>query len=286
MIWTYTQLVIGCFICVIGINWVAVPNGFAVTGMTGLAMTLAEVTGFHYAWMSYGIMFVVLALALWTMGFRELSNIIFLSFLYPAVLLVLSYVPVEIIFKEKLIAVAVCGICNGVGTGICYRLGYSYGGTDTVAKILKNTIMKAVPLKTILLMEDILILLIMLAVFDLDIVAYAFVGQIVFANSMNYVVFKTGPKLYEIQIICEYPEPVKRYIVDEIHKSVTIHHVVGGYSGKTKAMLDCVCTYKEYVKLREYIKEQDIHCFMKVLPMMHVFGEDKDFLKIGNNILE
>ena len=96
-------------------------------------------------------------------------------------------------------------------------------------------------------------------------------------SPQNYVMAMTG-ECYIFQHDCD--------IIDEIHKSVTIHQVVGGYSGKTKTMLDCVCTYKEYVKLREYVKETDVHCFMKVLPMMHVFGADKDFLKIGSDILE
>ncbi len=284
--WIYVQLVAGCALCSIGVNWIAIPNGFAVTGMTGLAMTIAKVTGIHYAWMSYGIMAVVLFLTLLALGLREVVSILFLSVLYPAVLLVLSYVPIEIIFAEKLIAVVAFGLCYGIGTGMMYRLGYSCGGTDTLGKILKNTLCKAVPLKTILLGEDIVILFIMLAVFKLDIVAYAFVGQFIYANSMNFMVFSTGPKLYDVQIICDYNDEIKRFVIEDIQKDVTVQPVIGGYTGAERIQLDCVCTSKEYIRIREYIKSMNVQCFMKVQPLLHVFGLNKDFRKLEDNILE
>lgn len=278
-------LTLSCIICSIGVNWVALPNGFAVTGMTGLAMTISEFTGLHYALICYIITALVIAITYLIMGKSEVVNILFLSLLYPAILWGMNYFRMEIIFKEKLIAVAFFGLLFGVGTGITYRLGYSYGGTDTVGKILKYTIFKSVQLKTILLILDVLILIIMLTAFSLDIVAYAFVGQLIYVNSMNYVIFNVGPKLYEIQIICDYTEEFEHFVIHEIKKSVTIHQVTGGYTKERKTQMDCVCTSKEYVRLREYIKKSDTECFIKVIPLTHVFGQDKDFMKIRQEVL-
>ena len=57
-------------------------------------------------------------------------------------------------------------------------------------------------------------MLIMLSAFSLDTVAYAFVGQIIYVNSMNYVIFNMGPRLYEIQIVCEDPRAIERFIIE------------------------------------------------------------------------
>ena len=84
-------------------------------------------------------------------------------------------------------------------------------------------------------------MLIMLSAFSLDTVAYAFVGQIIYVNSMNYVIFNMGPRLYEIQIVCEDPRAIERFIIEEIGKSATISKVIGGYSQADKIQLDCVC---------------------------------------------
>ena len=269
------SMVLSCVICSIAVNWVALPNGFVVTGITGLAMTAQAFTGINYALIYYGLMLLILVLTFVMLGYREVSNILFLSFLYPLVLWVLNHWTVEIILKEKLIAVMFFGVIYGVGAGITYRLGYSHGGTDTLAKILKTKVLKAVELKHILLALDGIIMAVMLLRFSLDVVAYALVGQIIYVNSMNYVIFNMGPKLYEIQIVCENSKAIESFVIHEIHKSATLSQVTGSYSGQTKTQVDCVCNSREYVQLREFIRDQGVDCFIKVFPT-HVFGQNKD----------
>ena len=280
------SMVLSCVICSIAVNWVALPNGFVVTGITGLAMTAEKFTGVNYALIYYGLMLLILILTFVSLGYREVSNILFLSFLYPLVLWVLNHWTVEIILKEKLIAVMLFGVIYGVGAGITYRLGYSYGGTDTLAKILKTKVLKATELKNILLALDGLIMVIMLLSFSLDVVAYALVGQIIYVNSMNYVIFNMGPKLYEIQIVCENSRAIESFIIHEIHKSATLSQVTGSYSGQTKIQVDCVCNSREYVQLREFIRDQGEDCFIKVFPLPHVFGQNKDFHRLSDQNLE
>lgn len=280
------SMVLSCVICSIAVNWVALPNGFVVTGITGLAMTAQAVTGINYALIYYGLMLLILVLTLVVLGYREASNILFLSFLYPLVLWVLNHWTVEIILKEKLIAVMFFGVIYGVGAGITYRLGYSYGGTDTLAKILKTKVLKAVELKHILLALDGMIMAVMLLRFSLDVVAYALVGQIIYVNSMNYVIFNMGPKLYEIQIVCENSKAIEAFVIHEIHKSATLSQVTGSYSGQTKTQVDCVCNSREYVQLREFIRDQGVDCFIKVFPLTHVFGQNKDFHRLSDQNLE
>ena len=280
------SMVLSCVICSIAVNWVALPNGFVVTGITGLAMTAQAFTGINYALIYYGLMLLILVLTFVALGYREVSNILFLSFLYPLVLWVLNHWTVEIILKEKLIAVMFFGVIYGVGAGITYRLGYSYGGTDTLAKILKTKVLKAVELKHILLALDGMIMAVMLLRFSLDVVAYALVGQIIYVNSMNYVIFNMGPKLYEIQIVCENSKAIESFVIHEIHKSATLSQVTGSYSGLTKTQVDCVCNSREYVQLREFIRDQGGDCFIKVFPLTHVFGQNKDFHRLSDQNLE
>ena len=125
---TLFYMVLSCVLCSIAVNWVALPNGFVVTGLTGLSMTAASFVGINYALIFYGLTLLMLLCTFLTLGYKEVSNIIFLSVLYPLVLWVLNHVQVEIILQEKLIAVMLFGVIYGVGAGLTYRLGYSYGG--------------------------------------------------------------------------------------------------------------------------------------------------------------
>lgn len=260
------NMVLSCVLCSIAVNWVALPNGFVVTGITGLSMTAAQFTGVNYALIYYGLALAILLCTALTLGWREVSNILVLSLLYPVVLWGLNHIQVEIILQEKLIAVMLFGAIYGLGSGLTYRLGYSYGGTDTLAKLLKQRLFRAVPLKYLLLALDGGIMLLMLSAFSLDAVAYAFVGQLLYVSCMNHIVFNLGPKLYEVEIICDQPQEIERFIIQDIRKSATIDQVVGSYSGQSKTQLDCVCTSREYVRLREFIRDGAMTASSRSIP--------------------
>ena len=111
---------------------------------------------------------------------------------------------------------------------------------------------------------------------------------LIYVNAMNYVVFNLGPKLYDMQIIGDQKmEEVEDFIINTIHKSVTIYHdAVGGYSREPKVQMSCVCNSKEYIQLREFIKKGSYNCFIKVIPLVHVFGQNRDFHRLDDENIE
>lgn len=281
-------LIAGCLCCSIATNWILIPNGLATPGITGIALTLESFTGINYSLIYYAITLLILTLTWFTLGKKDVSNIIILSLLYPTVLSVLSYVDVEIVFQDRLVALLAFGALYGIGIGIPYRLGYSYGGDDTLAKILKKSVWKSVELKKIYYFEEVLIILFMATRFNLDTLAYAFIGQLIYVNCMNYVVFNLGPKLYDVHIIGNSRmEEIETFIIEKIHKSVTIYQdAMGGYSRESKVQMSCVCSSRDYVQLREFIRQGKYGCFIKVLPLIHVFGRNRDFHKLDDENIE
>lgn len=282
---TFFMLILSCFLCSMAVNWVAIPNGFTVTGIAGISMVIEKLSGLNYAIAYYVITVVVLIITLFVLGAGELRNILFLSVLYPAVLWVMNHFSLAIILKEKLIAVALFGVLYGGGAGIVLRVGYSYGGMDTISKILKKLFFRTWEIRYIMLLADSTIMIVMLTVFSLDSVAYAFVGQLITVNIMNYVLFNLGPKLYEVQILSDHATELEAFVINDLHKSLTLHSVMGGYSGQEKLQMNCVCTSKEYVKLREFLLNTDRNCFIRVLPLVHVFGTNKDFRKLDDDTI-
>lgn len=278
-------LILSCFLCSSAVNWVAIPNGFPVTGIAGISMVIEKFSGMNYAIAYYLITFVILVATILVLGKGELKNILFLSILYPAVLWVMNHFGVSIILKEKLLAAALFGVLNGAGAGIVLRIGCSYGGMDTISKILKKIAFRSWEIRYIMLLADSLIMLLMLTAFSLDSVAYAFVGQLATVNSMNYVLFNIGPKLYDVHIISDHTTEIEQFMIQEIHKTLTLHPVTGGYSGQEKIQMDCVCTSREYVKLREFLLKTDRNCFVRVIPLMHVFGSNKDFRSLDDQTI-
>ena len=124
-------MILSCVLCSIAVNWVALPNGFPVTGIAGISMVLENWTGINYAIIYYGITFLILAATFFVLGIAEVRSILFLSVLYPAVLWILNHMTISVVLEERLIAVALFGVLYGGGAGIVLRIGYSYGGMDT-----------------------------------------------------------------------------------------------------------------------------------------------------------
>lgn len=214
------MLIMGCLCCSVATNWILIPNGLTAPGITGISMTVEHFTGINYSLVYYAITILILILTWFTLGKKDASNIVILSLLYPAVLSVLSYIDVQIVFEDKLIALAVFGVIYGAGIGLPYRIGFSYGGDDTLAKVLKKCVWKSAELKKVYYFEEVLIILFMATAFNLDALAYAFVGQLIYVNAMNYVVFNLGPKLYDMQIIGKNRmEEIEDFIIHKIHKA-------------------------------------------------------------------
>ena len=85
-------MILSCALCSIAVNWVALPNGFPVTGIAGISMVLENWTGINYAIIYYGITLLILATTFFVLGIAEVRSILFLSVLYPAVLWILNHI--------------------------------------------------------------------------------------------------------------------------------------------------------------------------------------------------
>ena len=277
--------VLGCFLCSAALNWIAIPSGFPAIAIAGLAQTAEKFTGINYTNINYILTLIILILTWFTLGKSEVGYILFISILYATALWIMNRIPVTIILEEKLLSAALFGVLTGVGTGIVLRIGYSYGGCDTLSKILKKKIFRTWSTGTTLLLVTIVVTLIMLTAFSLDAIAYAFVGQIAMIASMNYVLFNMGPKVYQVEIITDTSEPIRDFVINELHKSITSLTATGAYSGEPKVQIDCVCTSREYLRLREFLLKEDIQCFLKVMPLVHVYGTNKDFENLEDESL-
>lgn len=182
------NLLISCTLCSIAVNWIAIKNGFVATGTTGLALSIEKIIHINYSLIYYFITLIVLFITKRKMGANEAHKIIFLSILFPISLYILNCIPISFTIKNKLVAIIVYGILCGIGTGFSYITGYTFGGTDSITKLLKYTIFKNLSLKLILSIVEGCILLFMMLVFDISTVFYSFIGQVFYVCFYNIII--------------------------------------------------------------------------------------------------
>ena len=152
-----------------------------------MALILQELFSINYSLIYYFITLIILVTTYFILGKEESKKIIILSVLYPCTLALLSTFKLQIVIANKFIAIVLFGILFGIGTGLSYSTGYTYGGTDTIGKILKHSLLKRLSIKNILIIVDGTIIVSMLTVYSVPTVIYTIIGQLVYVNCYNLI---------------------------------------------------------------------------------------------------
>lgn len=279
----YTLLILGCFITAFASNSVLKPSGLSTSGITGLSIVLESMTGINYSYIYYIFTIAILVATLLIMGKKEVMKIIMLSVLYPTFLLLLQRLNIEIILDDTFLVVICFSVLYGLGVGIVLRLNYSYGGTDTISKIIKKKLLPFINISYIMLILDGSILVLTGFVLGLKVALYGLIIQFLFTKVIDYVMFGVGTKLYKHEIISDKYNEISEYIMTNLKRGVTLRTITGAYTNTEKIQLCCVCSPKESVDIRRYLSSVDKNAYVEVLQIVSVWGIGMRFKKIDED---
>ncbi|MCX7904837.1 MAG: YitT family protein, partial [Caloramator sp.] len=159
---------------------------------------------------------------------------------------------------------------SGVGMGIVFNQNASTGGTDIIAKILNKFF--HINIGKALLISDLVVTLGALVTFGAEKGLYALLGVILNGAVIDEVIQGINT-VKEVKIISTKNEEIKNFILDELGRGVTIYYARGGFTNEEKEMLVVLLSRREFIRLREFIKEIDERAFITVSNVHEVFGE-------------
>ncbi|MDD2494592.1 MAG: YitT family protein [Tissierellia bacterium] len=274
-------LTIGCIFSAFAVNNILKPNGLITSGITGIAFILEKYTNINYSIIYYVINMTVLIITFIILGKKEIIKIAFISIIYPLVLIVLQNYHLKFVENDLLLATIYFSIFNGIGIGMILRKGYSFGGTDTIAKILKKKFFKSLNISYILLVIDGLVIIASAFVFGRNIALYSIISQLITTKVYDYIIFGFGSKLYKLEIISDKYEDITNYIMYELKRGVTLIDITGAYSKEKKQKIITVCSPSESILIKELIKNKDEKAYVEVLPVEYVWGRGNRFININ-----
>lgn len=111
-------LTIGCFITAFSVNYILKPNGLITSGITGLSIILEKYLLIDYYYIYYMATLIILIATLILMGKKEIMKIIFLSILYPTVLMLMQGIEFKFIENDLLLASIYFSLFYGIGVGM------------------------------------------------------------------------------------------------------------------------------------------------------------------------
>lgn len=274
-------LVIGCVITAFSVNYILKPNGLITSGITGLAIILEKYMNINYSYIYYFITFIILIITYLLMGKKEIMKIVFLSVLYPTVLLVMQNFEFKFVENDLLLASIYFSIFYGIGVGMILRKGFSFGGTDTIARLLNKKLFPSINVSYLMLVLDGIVIIVAAFAFGRNIALYSVISQMIVTKVCDYVMVGFGTKLYKLEIISTKYEEISNFIMLKLGRGVTVYKTKGGYTNEEKIQIESVCSPHQSIMIQKFIKEIDQAAFVKVLPIISVWGKGNRFIDIN-----
>ena len=135
--------------------FVMIPNGLTSGGLPGIVRIITHFMPWNYSLVYYCFGMAVVALVYFTLGWKDVQKIIALSIAYPVIMYGMEQVDFCLLsHKDPFLASVLVGVLYGAATGIGYIDGFSSGGTDSIARVIKFRLMKHVPIGRIMLFLD------------------------------------------------------------------------------------------------------------------------------------
>lgn len=144
-------IVIASFIGAIAVVGVMEPNGLTTGGIVGLIRLLQNYTGLSFSIMYYIATVIVLLILFFSLGFKAVQKAIIVSAIYPTITFLVEHLNIRLLeSKDMILAAVFCGILQGVSIGIVAWRGYTFPGTDGLAKAIRKKLLPQVSQSSIM----------------------------------------------------------------------------------------------------------------------------------------
>ena len=274
-------LIIACAMGAFSSICIMIPNGLSSGGITGICRILQGPMGIDFSILYYALAFVVLVACGILLGVREARKILVMTLIYPAFLFLFERLNISLLEEKDVILAAIyCGVFGGICTGLVFTRGYSFGGTDTIAKIIQIKWIPQVGISKILLVIDSAIIIGSGIFFGRNIALYALVTQIIFSRVVEYVMYGFDAKVVQLEIITDKHDEVANFILHEIKRGVSNVNIIGEYTKIPRKKIVTLCSPRESMLIKQFVAREDVNAFVTVIRVETVWG-----LGVGFNAL-
>ena len=160
-------------------------------------------------------------------------------------------------------------LLGGIGSAILFNCHASSGGTDIAALILKKY--TSMDVGKALLVTDVLIAASTFYVVGLKAGLYSLLGLFAKTFLIDSVIEEINMSK-AFTIITTRPQEIEDYVMNVLHRGITVEKATGGYTGEDKTVLICVCSRMDAARLRRRVRDLDKDAFMIVTSSSEIVG--------------
>ena len=276
-------IITGCSISAFSTIGILIPNGLTSGGITGMVRIVQSFLPIGFSVIYYAFALAVLIVCGILLGIKEARKILLLTIIYPSILFIFEHFQFSLLEEKDLFLAAIyCGVFGGICSGLVFSRGYSFGGTDTIAKIIQKKMMPHVGLSQILLVIDACVIIGSGFLFGRNIALYALVTQVIFAKTVDFVMYGFDTKAVQLEIITNKHDEVASYILNDISRGVSNVMVTGEYTKIAREKIVTICSPRESILIKKFVAKKDKNAFVTVIHVDTVWGNGEGF----NDILK
>lgn len=255
-------IALGAATAAFGIKGFLEPNDVYDGGVTGISLILNKLFGFN---LSALIILVNLPILIFSY-FGSFKNLALKTIGGIFLLGICLYVfPHVVVTEDKLLVAVFGGFFLGLGSGLAIRGGAALDGTEILAMYtIKKT---SFTISEIILAINVVIFSFAAYAFDANVALYSILTYMAASQTIGYVV--EGVEAFTgVTIISEHSEAIKRRIVNELGRGITVYKGERGFlPGNFEVSSDCdiiftVITRLELRKLKNVVYKADPRAFI------------------------
>ncbi|MCU0499033.1 MAG: YitT family protein [Anaerolineae bacterium] len=267
----WIQWTLGAIIGALGVVIFLAPFDIAPAGVSGVAVILNIKIGTPIGLM---VMLGNIPIQYWAyrrFGWRSVFATVYILVLFSLTIdLLPQFFVFEPVSSDVLLNALFGGIVGGLGSGLAYRAGATFGGTSTLARIFQD--MLGLPLSSTYLYANLATVALAGVILGWEGALYAIVVIAAEGAISDYIL--EGPSVIRTcVIITEHPRQVADGILYGLGRGVSSWQVTGMFTGQNRTLLYVTVARFQVDEVRRIVIARDPNAFI-VIGQGHVaYGE-------------
>lgn len=267
----YTLITIGVILAAIGLEYFFFPNNIASGGVSGLALVL-----YNILYIEPGITMTVSNVILFSIAFIFIGGnfgvkSVYAAFSLSTILSIIEKTTTPIAITDNLLLATIFGsVILAMGMSIVFTQGASTGGTSITATLLNKYC--NLDIGKGLLISDSIVIMLAMYTFGIELGLFGLLS--VYLTSTMVDKFIDGfNSCKQVFIITNKEDLVANYIMKDVARGCTVLKGKGGFTGEENSIIYTVLNRRQFIQLKQFMKENNPTAFITVNQVMEVLGE-------------
>ena len=273
-IFEFIYITFATLIVAAAVNYFLVPSHLSVGSISGLAILLSELLP-----LSVSTLTMIMNVGLLIIGFFLLGPEFGIKTVYTSILLPLfmglleKVAPVaQSLTGDAFIDMVVYCFSVSVGLSMLFTRNASSGGLDIIAKILNKFL--RIELGKAMSSVGMCVAVSAIFVYDLKTVILSVLGTYIFGLVLDHFIFGSNIKK-RVCIISKKEPEIREFVLHELKSGATLYHAYGAYDERQHTELIVIVDQQEYVKLMNFLGQNDPDAFVTVYNVNEVLYKPK-----------